>query len=254
MGAIKTWLSRFDSPLVFWVAASILACALVTNALWLLRSRGIQRHPAWPALSQAARFVFFLGIPYLALGGWPRPPFSGLLSLEELGLVGFSPRWPATRWLQSVGTGLALGMAAMVLLLLAWTQANRAAGNHRLRFPPRQWWALWVDGLYLQVHWAFYRGALAAALEDVYTGVFVGLGLVYLEWALDPFWRQGWREPAQAAERWLRTALALVAALIFLFTRNLWVCLAIHGLLELTFWRLGQPAQTAENAESEEET
>jgi hypothetical protein len=97
-----------------------------------------------------------------------------------------------------------------------------------------------IDALYLQVHWAFYRGALAVELGDVYTGVFLGLGLIYLEWALNPFWQQGWRDKNLAAGQWLRAALALVAAILFLFTRNLWVCLGVHGALELTFHSLGR--------------
>ena len=39
---------------------------------------------------------------------------------------------------------------------------------------------------------------------------------------------------------WLRAALALGMALVFLLTRNLWVCLAVHTLIELGFWQLGR--------------
>jgi hypothetical protein len=199
-------------------------------------------------LIQVARFLFYLGIPYLVLGGWPRPPFHGLLSLEDLGLVGANPRWPATRWLGAAGTGIWLGLGAFLILLLAWKNANR--GAVRLRFAARPWWSLLVDGLYLQVHWAFYRAGLAVALGDLYAGVFAGLALTYLEGALDPFWREGWRQQSQVAGRWLRAALALLAALLFLLTRNLWVCLAAHGVVELAFWRIGRPpAASATSAE-----
>jgi hypothetical protein len=238
MDGIRMWLEAVDPPLLWWVGGSILAYALVTNLAWWLRPR-LRLHPvARAALVQAARFAFYLGVPYLALGGWPRPPFSGLISLDDLGLVGLSPLWPAARWLGSAGTGLALGLAAFLVLLLGWWNANRAGA--RLRFPPGPWWALLIDGLYLQVHWAFYRAAPAAALGDVYAGVFLGLGLVVVEWALDPAWRQGWREPEQAAERWLRVALAVTSALIFWFTRSLWACLAVHWALDLALWHLGR--------------
>lgn len=240
---IRSWLEYAKSPLILWVAASILAYTLVVNVLWLLRParhQAVHRQSYWQPLVQAGRFLFFLGVPYLALGGWPRPPFSGLLSLDDLGLVGFSPRWPAIRWLGAVGTGLGMGLLAFVVLLLAWLSANRPRQAGRFRFASRPMWALLVDGLYLQVHWAFYRGALAVVLDDVYPAVFLGLGLVYLEWALNPFWRQGWRQSSGAAGRWLRAALALVSALVFLSTRNLWVCLGVHWLVELAFWRLGR--------------
>jgi hypothetical protein len=76
-------------------------------------------------------------------------------------------------------------------------------------------------------------------LGDPYAGTFVGLGLVYLEWSLDPFWRQGWRDKSLAAARWLRSALVLAIAILFFLSRNLWVCLVAHGLLELALRRLG---------------
>jgi len=188
---------------------------------------------------QVGRFFFFLGIPYLALGGWPRQPYQGYLSLADLGLVGLTLDWPVTRWLGSVGLGLGLGLVALLILAFAWLNADRTAESSRLSFPSRSWWVLVVDVFYLQVHWAFYRGGLAIALDDLYAGVFWGLGLVYLEWGLNPFWRQDWRLESEAAGRWLQAALALVTALIFLLTRNLWICLGVHGLLVLVFWLVG---------------
>ena len=227
--SIHTWLESLDPALLYWVGGSILVYALATNLAWRLRSRISSRPALRDTLVQVARFLFCLGIPYLALGGWPRPPFHGLLSLEDLGLVGANPRWPATRWLGAAGTGIWIGLAAFFLLLLAWRSANR--GTVRLSLPPRPWWAVLIEGFYLQVHWAFYRAALAVALGDPSLGAFGGLGLIYLEWALDPAWRQGWREQAQAAERWLRAALALVAAILFFLTHNLWICLGLYWVL-----------------------
>jgi VanZ family protein len=234
-----------SSPLLFWVGGSVLIYALLAHALWLTNSQPFRRSPSSRWSVQVGRFLFYVGILYLALGGWPRRPYQGLLSLEDIGLVGLSVRWPLTRWLEAVGTSLGLGLLVFLILLLAWSHANRSAAEARLHFSPRPWWAIVVDVLYMEGHWAFYRGALAVTLGDVYGGVFLGLGLVYLEWSLNPAWRQGWRMESQAASQWLRGALALVAALIYLLTRNLWVCLGVHWLLELTFWRLGRaPAQS----------
>ena len=244
--SMRTWLETLNPALLYWVGASVLACALITNLAWWLRSRVPLSPFAQDVLVQVARFLFYLGVPYLALGGWPQPPLRGLLSLEDLGLVGAHPRWPVTRWLSAAGTGAWLGLGAFLILLLAWRSARH--GAIRLHFSPRPWWALLVDGLYLQVHWAFYRAGLAVALGDVYNGVFAGLGLVYLEGVLDPFWRAGWREQANVAGRWLRAALALVSALLFLLTRNLWVCLGVHWGLELAFWRIGRPVEARATA------
>jgi hypothetical protein len=222
-----------EAPLAFWVLGTVLAYAAATNALWLANARGLQLPSYSNWLIQAARFLYYLGVPYLALGGWPRPPFSGLLSLGDMGLVGLGGQWPVTRWLESVGTGLGLGLVAFFVLILAWS------GTH-LRFSPRPSWATLVDVLYLEVHWAFYRGAMAVVLGSLYTGVFVGLGIVYMEWLLNPAWRRGWLSGSSAGWPWLRAALALVSALLFLSTRNLWVCLGVHALLELAFWGLGR--------------
>jgi len=182
-------------------------------------------------LWQVGRFLFYLGIPYLVLGGWPQRPFQGLLSLQDMGIVGLGGSWTVARWLGAAGTGLGLGSVALVVLILAWRLANSMP--HSPRHP---WWAIVIDVAYLEVHWAFYRAALAVLLADLYTGVFAGLGLVYAEWAVSPFWRWGWQQESQAAGQWLRAALALVIAVLFLFTQNLWICLAVHWLVELVFY------------------
>ncbi|MFC2023677.1 hypothetical protein ACFLT5_02950 [Chloroflexota bacterium] len=232
-----------ESPLLYWLLASLLLYALGTNILWWVRRRagGLGRSRSW--LVHLAKFLYYLGIPYLALGGWPRPPVTGLLSPGDMGLVTSNLSWPVTRWLDSAGTGFGLGFVSLLLLLLAWVQVGRSTGFW-LRFPRRPWFVPLVDVVYLEVHWSFYRGALFVLLGDFYTAVFVALGLIYLEWATSPFWRRGWQRETQVGVRWLRAALALLMALIFILTRNLWVCLAVHGLVELIFWRLASQPDT----------
>jgi len=183
---------------------------------------------------------FYLGIPYLVLGGWPRPPLRGLLSTQDLGLAGLGGTWPVDRWLDALGTGAGLGLVALLVLLAAWANANHPTGGLWLRFPARPWWSLLVDVVYLEVHWAFYRSALGVLLSDLYPAVWLGLGLVFVEWALSPFWRRGWRLPGQAAGEWLRAGLAVVVAFLFLLTRNLWVCVGVHSVIELAVWRIGR--------------
>jgi hypothetical protein len=238
-----------SSPLPLWVLASVLAYLAGTSLEWHLRRRDSWRLPYDQWLVEVARFLFYLGVPYLALGGWPRQPYQGLLTPGDVGLVGPGSAWPASRWLEAAGTGLGLGLVALLVLLVAWNQANRPAES-TLNYPSRPWWLLLVDGLYLEAHWAFYRGALIITLGDLYAGVFAGLGLVFVEWATNPFWREGWRQPSEAASVWLRAALVLLSALLFLLTRNLWVCLGVHWLLTLALWRpqrqqLPDPMQSA---------
>ena len=241
------------SPLVFWVLGSVLVYALATNLHWLARSSNIWRSPYARWAIEIGRFLFFLCIPYLALGGWPREPFSALLSPADMGLAGFTPLWPASRWLEAIGTATGLGLLFFFGLLVAWISASHSAdgtrrwGNWELRFPYRPWWAISLNIVYLQIHWAFYRGALIVLRGDVYSATFLGLGLVYTEWAMNPFWRQGWRAPRRAGVQWLQAALALSTAVIYLLTRNLWACLAVHIFVELAFWGIGRERPAAPN-------
>jgi hypothetical protein len=238
-GLLARWaLAIAASPLAAWIGGSVLIYAVGSNLLWFFRDS--LRRPIARVLVEAGRFSFALVVPYLTWGGWPRKPYQGLLSLEDVGIVGLSERWPLTRWLEAAGIGLGLGALALVLLILAWAAANRREGGAKLLFAPSRWWAVLVSVLYLQVHWAFYRGALAVMLDDAYAGMFFGLGLVYLEWSLSPFWRKSWGVASRASESWLRASLALVIALLFFLSRNLWVCLGVHLLIESSMRLLGR--------------
>ncbi|MGD8623827.1 MAG: hypothetical protein PVJ34_04770 [Anaerolineae bacterium] len=224
-----------SSPLLFWIAGSIGFYALATNLRWWLRPSPFWRAPYSRWLVEGGRFFYYVGIPYLALGGWPRQPFQGLVSPEDLGLIVPGPRWPPARWLEAAGTGLALGSLVLVVLGLAWAGANRRRAGGGLHFTPRPGWRLLVEGLYLEVHWAFYRGAMGTILGDLYAGIFWGLGLVYVAWGTNPAWRDHWRRPERAAGQWLRAGLLLLSTLIFFLTQNLWVCLGVHWLVSGLF-------------------
>jgi hypothetical protein len=156
-----------------------------------------------------------------------------------MGLVGLNTQWPPTRWLSAAGTGLGLGLATGLCLLIAWLQAG-ARTNSRLYFANRPWWLWTLDILVLEVHWAFYRAALGDLLDQLYVGILLSLAVIYAEWALDPAWRAGWREASSATWQWLRSALAVAMGLGFLLTRNLWICLLVHALLEFGLWQVGQ--------------
>jgi hypothetical protein len=228
------------SPLLAWLGGSLVAYAIASNLLW--RFSGLLGRFPGPLVVQAGRFFFYLGVPYVALGGWPQRPFRGLLSLEDLGIVGLGGSWTVSRWLAAMGTGLGLGAVALVLLALALLNTQSRSGDVRLSLSSRPWWTLLVDVLYLEVHWTFYRAGFAAAAGSIYWGVVLGLGSVFLEWCLSPFWRRGWCVETEAGARWMRAAVALVVAIVFLLGRNLWVCVAVHLMLELSLRALGGAA------------
>lgn len=236
------WLT-FDAPappLLLWVLGSVVAFALASNALWLVRGTRLLAASWSPALLHAGRFLYYLGVPYLVLGGWPLQPYRGLLAPVNLGLAGLDAAWTPNRWLEAAGTGVSVGLLALGFVAVAWRNANRRGDAARLGFSAIPAWTLLVDGLYLQVHWAFYRAALAVLFDDLYVGVFWGLVLIYVEWLSSPFWRRCWRLQACAGDAWLRAVQALVSALLFLLTHNLWVCLVVHWALSLTAWGLAR--------------
>ena len=233
-------MGEVGTTLAAWLLGSVLMNVLATNAVWFIEGSNFRGRPYRRWLWEVARFLYFVAIPYLVLGGWPQGPNRGLLFLGDLGIVGLDAAWPVTRWLRAAGMGLGWGLTVLLFLLVSWVNVNRHAGKLRLAFPPEPWWYVLLEVLYLQIHWAFYRGALTVVLGDMYAGTFVGLGLIYLEWSLNPFWRQGWREQPIAAVRWMRAAIALASAVAFVLYRNLWICLLIHGVLELSLRQLGR--------------
>jgi hypothetical protein len=149
-----------------------------------------------------------------------------------MGIAGLGGDWPASRWLESAGTGLALGFGAVAVLVAAWAIANR--GDRSLGFVVQGWWQIPVIGFAREVHWSFYRAALSAILADIYAGIWAGLLLVLIEWGLNPAWRSTWRDPERAGRPWLGVGLAFLSALLFLLTRNLWICIAVHWLVSAT--------------------
>jgi hypothetical protein len=232
---LPTWLTLNSPPppLLLWVLGSMLTFALTSNALWFVRGTPLSTGRIAPVLLQAGRFAYYLGVPYLALGGWPLEPYRGLLAPGNLGLAALDASWPLSRWLEAAGTGVSLGLMTLGFVVVAWVNANRKGSAMRLGFSALPAWVLLIDGLYLQVHWAFYRGALAVLFDDLYVAVFWGLVLVSVEWLSSPFWRRCWRVADCAGDNWLLAVQALVTSLLFLLAPNLWVCLAVHWGLSL---------------------
>lgn len=231
------------SPLLLVLAGSVLLYAIATNTWYGLAKVRPVSSPYLSILRPLSSLLFYLGIPYLAMGGWPRRPLQGLLSPIDLGLVVPGAAWPVVRWLEALSTSFGVGLLTFAILFLAWKSSRQGLDDPR-SLPVRPAWNLLIEGLYLQIHWAFYRGGLAVFLDDVYLGVFWGLALIYVEWSLNQSWRAGWQDPFQAAVCWLRAGLALASALLFLLTRNLWGCLLMHWLVEIAFWRLFSRPET----------
>lgn len=230
----------------FWLLGSFLALVIAANVAYVVVQRNVAR-PAFRAgpLGAApwlARGLFILLVPFLALR-------RGVISPYALGLTEIN--WPAT-----LSTGLVLAASVVVVSLFGWLMYRRTLPEgprpdaltrlvNGLRGP--------VTAALDQWHWAFYRAATAAALltfaapdlplrlggmveklqaDPLHWGAWLGLALAGIEWALDPFSRAALRIESERGAAIRRASVAVATTGIFVLTRNLWLCLAAHLVIE----------------------
>ena len=227
-----------------WVGFSIGLYTLATAIAWHYRrprpgrlGQGVETLKGWPYrhwLLEAIRFLYYVGIPYAALlRGAALPRLMGLTHLD---------------WVKGIGLGTALGGGTFLLLALIWWWYARAIAALPLSARERRGasrgddstngWILLREAIYLQTHWAFYRSAAILLLNNYYAGAFVGFLLVTLEWSINPAWRRDLSVPWRSANTLTRWSMAFVAAIVFLFIRNLWLLVLIHWGIETTCYRL----------------
>jgi hypothetical protein len=233
-----------------WIAASAALAVIATNvawmARWLLRGRALgdgQREAARIAAWLVAA-LFYALLPVLA---WR----SGALSPYLMGLG-------EVDWVQSLAAGLFLALLAAGTLFVAWilgTRRPRAARETGARQGSADAWLTPLDAALLQWHWAFYRAGAAGwllmypdrlnrlpfadaavfapvfsalAANPFYWGSWLGMGLVALEWGLNPFARAALRDPVQRPYALLRLAIAFASTAVLVATRNFWLALLLH--------------------------
>lgn len=273
------------STLTYWVVISVLVHDLSAYAAWVLtkdrrlaafRLRLRQRAAHWrlegalPGLREIGRFLFYVGLPYLALvQGVVSPRMMGLHAAPAPGAMLAGPLTLvagvlALDWAQALGVGSLLALGAFAALALIWWRYQRLVGklptrSWRFRAPkdldsappattrwplsaslaalrqPWGWARLLLTAVYLEVHWAFYRAWTLDLLRDdpagAALGALLGLVLVGLEWYGDVGLRERLRTLA-GVEEWVFVASqAFVSTFIFLFIGNLWVLIAIHWLM-----------------------
>ncbi len=228
----------YKARLLLWIVGSVALYALAVNFLDYGRrsphtrlGRLVTRLDSWPHrfwLAQIFRFAYYVGLPFLAL-------IRGTMSPRLLGLSDLD-------WIGGIGAGVPLGLGAFLLLVWGWSHHIRSLGRRNVERPrlaevhllsqPWGWPLILLEIIYLEAHWAFYRSGPLAILGDYYWGVFAGLGVVFIEWATNPKLRRTLGTERQGEILWTGS-LALVIAILFLFTRNLWLCATIHLGLEM---------------------
>jgi hypothetical protein len=232
-----------------WLAGSLTLALIATNLAWLVARRsGL---PAWSglrALTWLLRSLFFLLLP---MGAWR----SGALSPYFMGLSELN-------WIDGLISGGPLAVLVMGLSVFGWLVYRRALSSMpRLTSDGSAGemtvWRAPVDAGLQQWHWAFYRAAAIGWLAEIarlgqgmaagtatppllvhllaqpiYWGSWLGLSLVALEWLLNPFARAGLRGAGHAERQLRAAALALATTALFVSTRNFWLCLVCHVVVE----------------------
>jgi len=228
----------YKAELNLWIVFSIVLYGLGTNLAWYYRRPRAGRLGRWAEkargwgytlwLLQALRFLYYIGLPYLALlRGVALPSLMGLINLN---------------WLEGIAWGTSLGLGAFLLLAFIWRHHLRSLAGWPLQGKldfdlTLGWRELLREAIYQEVHWVFY-GSGPTLLSNNYTGVFLGFFLSSLECWADPAWRLYLTRPGKAEGILMGLSMSFVMAIIYLFVCNLWLVVPIHFALSWGLLRL----------------
>lgn len=222
-----------------WLGGSFLLAIVATQAAWWLWQweRGRERlapfahSPIFPLLVQIARLLYYLGFP-IAASIWGRDAVvRSLLGLQSFDL-GARADW--ANWARDAGWAAGLGLVAWALLALGWLALRRAGADlpAGARTPA---WVLLRDAALHEAHWVFYRNAPILALRGVleepalfYWGAWGGFALIAIESVFNPWWGAELQNLARRPAALLRIGLALLSAVLYVQTRNLWLAVVMH--------------------------
>jgi hypothetical protein len=238
---------------LLWVLGSFALAVIATNVAWLALGAGRRGRAPSPGSVRSGMepLIWLLTALFLLLppiGAW----WAGALSPYLMGLT-------ETDWVNTLVSGGVLAAVSGGIIVFGWLiYRHKQPARPRAGSAHRPWLAP-IDAVLLQWHWAFYRagvigwlalvlkmqssapeGFLAQVAEQpLYWGSWLGMILVAAEWALNPFARNALGasrddpDRAFAAERTvIRMALAVVTTALFVLTRNFWLSLACHVIVE----------------------
>ncbi|HEY6042547.1 MAG TPA: hypothetical protein VIX58_10465 [Anaerolineae bacterium] len=211
---------------------------LAVNLRERLPATDLNRYPpflravAWLGY-ELVRLVFYVAPLYAAL-------YFGWIDLRSVGLGPVGAE--GLNWGEGIRWFLVLGVGTWGFLMLIWMPYLRATGKLTEHFTPGELTRAprrAFEVILMQAHWAFYRGAFALLLDSVtslyvYWGAVVGLGLVLLEVWSDPRVRRQFMNVGQVEWGAWSAGLAVISAIAYLLTLNLWLVAVLHLLLEFS--------------------
>ncbi len=211
---------------VYAIASNVAAQPFFTNALRRADTSLFSRNVVG-ILFELARFGFYVGVPFLAL-------LFGWIHLRAMGL-GF------VDWAEGLRWAIVILLAAWLLLMVIWLPYLRATSDV-LTAPDAQRSIArrLVEMIYMQAHWAFYRAAMIVFLQGAirgdegYWGAGLGLALVGLEAFTNPRIRQQLTRIGEADTVVWNAGQAVLNTFAFIVTRNFYLLLLIHFLLEFS--------------------
>jgi hypothetical protein len=211
------------------VILAILSLALPVGWFWLKGTRlkaGQAINEQW--VSSAARFFYFVGLPYLAMIAGILPPrFLGLKGLENFVSINELPKALTVLLLEILVDGsIVIGVGLIALLLLAGIRLSLARAGLGLGYYPSA-----LDTVYDSLHWAFYRAIFWLLTGDLYLGLVWGIAWVLLEGALLAWVQKSW--PAQQQQFLTKMIILILTSVIFFYSPNLWLLWPIHWAMVL---------------------
>jgi len=244
---------EYRIELAVWTAGSVLLSVTGAQLAWHAERKPQGRtaqfrtrltgNPFGRAFLFLLRFVYYLGLPYIALLRHALSPVViGLLGTQTSDLPWWRLGWNLTEWAGALGWAIGLGGVAAAALALSWWNARRALEGELPSgglLPAPTLLVTARESLYAEIHWAFYRAAPLLFIADPYWGALVGAAIVVAEWALDPYWRAAQSEANGSRREALLTQIAWLAlsTAIFVLARNVWPIIALHVTLA---WALGR--------------
>lgn len=254
MDEVTAWLLSKElgrDKLALLVLCTLSISVLAAQLAWRLRRPDGQWGRSWVGrwFAECLKLCFYVGLPLTVLARGALVREMGLpATLVAPASVLAGEAAPAWHWvsrglawievtdvpgLVRLGTGLAVGVGACVVLVAMWVWYARtvlpSAGSEVKPWSAITWWDALRQALLAQFLWAFYRGFALLVVPQRAQAALLALALISVPWALHP---QRWHDLRSRRGHWavLEWMLALLTGVVSLATQQLWFLIGMHVL------------------------